>query len=240
MLSVSAVMMGKEEIIHPTLIWDDNDMVLIDTAYPGQSPLISAEIASLGLSIDKLTKIIITHQDLDHIGCLPNILSSCTEVEVFASSIEKPYIQGEKMLVKLTPEAIAEAVRSLPEEVPVEWKNAFRHMLEHPPKAAVNTTIEHGEQLPLCGGLEVILTPGHTPGHVSLYHHPSKTLIAADALIVKENELLGPDPRYCSDYELAKQSLKQLLNYNIQQIFCFHGGRYEGDCNERIAEIAQG
>ena len=33
-----------------------------------------------------------------------------------------------------------------------------------------------------CGGLEVIETPGHMPGHISLYLKDSKTLICGDAL----------------------------------------------------------
>jgi glyoxylase-like metal-dependent hydrolase (beta-lactamase superfamily II) len=64
-----------------------------------------------------------------------------------------------------------------------------------------------------------------------------RTLIAGDALIVEEGQLYGPDPRYCIDYELAQQSLAALLDYDIQQVICFHGGRYDGDGQRRIAEL---
>lgn len=238
MLTISADMMGRTETIHPTLLWDEDDMVLVDTTYPGQIPLLTAEVARAGLSFDRLSKVIITHQDLDHIGSLPAIAEQfAAQVEVMASPIEKPFIQGEQQLLKLTPEAIAEAVNSLPDNVPEQWRLGFKHTLENPPKSPVHATIKDKQHLPICGGIIVISTPGHTPGHISLYHEPSRTLIAADALIVEEGQLYGPDPRHCIDYELAQQSLAALLDYDVQQVICFHGGLYVGDGKQRIAEL---
>ncbi|MGQ3481549.1 MBL fold metallo-hydrolase [Paenibacillus sp. TY11] len=237
-LQVSANIMGNTESIYPTLMWDEDNMILVDTAYPGQLSLLHEAILGTGLAVHKLTSILITHQDLDHIGSLADVVRTCSSpVQVFASSIEKPYIQGEKQLIKLTPEAIAQAVSSLPESVPMEWKHAFRRTLENPPKAVVNSTIVAGEELPFCGGIVAIDTAGHTPGHLSFYHKPSQILIAGDALRTVSGELLAPDPQYCSDFNMAKESLKNLLPYDIKKVICFHGGLYEGNCNRRISEL---
>ncbi|MEC0234126.1 MBL fold metallo-hydrolase [Paenibacillus kribbensis] len=237
-LQVSSTIMGRTESIHPTLMWDEDNMILVDTTYPGQLSLLQEAILSTGFTIHKLTSILITHQDLDHIGSLADVIRACSSpVQVFASSIEKPYIQGEKQLIKLTPEAIAQAVNSLPESVSVEWRHAFQRTLENPPKAIVNSTIVAGEELPFCGGIVVIDTAGHTPGHLSFYHKASQTLIAGDALTVVNGELQEPDPQYCHDFNMAKESLKNLLPYDIKKVICFHGGLYEGSCNQRIAEI---
>ena len=46
----------------------------------------------------------------------------------------------------------------------------------------VDRIVEDGEELPFCGGITVIHTPGHTPGHICLYIGQNKTLIAGDAL----------------------------------------------------------
>ncbi|WDM22216.1 MBL fold metallo-hydrolase [Paenibacillus polymyxa] len=240
MLQVSANIMGSIESIHPTLMWDEDNMILVDTAYPGQLSLLHEAILGTGLAIHKLTFILITHQDLDHIGSLADIIrASSTPVQVLASSIEKPYIQGEKQLIKLTPEAIDQAVSAMPASVPVEWRHAFRRTLENPPKAIVNSTIVAGEELPFCGGIVVIDTAGHTPGHLSFYHKSSQTLIAGDALRVVSGKLLAPDPQYCCDFNMAKESLKNLLPYDIKKVICFHGGLYEGNCNQRISEICE-
>lgn len=129
---------------------------------------------------------------------------------------------------------------SLPENVPEEWRKAFRQVLENPPKSKVDKTVADGEELPYCGGIVVIHTPGHTPGHISLYHIQSKTLIAGDSMIVANRELLGPDPQYCIDADLAVNSLKKFVQYDIETVICYHGGLYKDNVNRRIAELANG
>jgi glyoxylase-like metal-dependent hydrolase (beta-lactamase superfamily II) len=241
MLEISATVMGKPDTIHPTLIWDRDTVILVDTGYPGQLPKIREAMEKAGVSFDKLSKVIISHQDLDHIGSLPVIVSeSSQKVEVLANEAEKPYIQGEKRLLKIKPEAIIQAMASLPPEVPEEWRTAFKAVLENPPKSNVDKTVADGEELPYCGGITVIGTPGHTPGHISLYHKQSRTLIAGDAMIVADGRLLGPDPQYTLDMNSAMKSLKKLTHYDIETVICYHGGFYKGNANRRIGELAEG
>ena len=120
-----------------------------------------------------------------------------------------------------------------------EWRDAFRRNLENPPKAPVNTILEDGQEIDRCGGIIVILTPGHTPGHMSLYHKKSKTLIAVDSMVVVEGVFQGPLPAYCSDYPLALQSLKKYAQFDIEKVLCYHGGLVTDNVNQRIAELAQ-
>ncbi|MCK9911855.1 hypothetical protein MXD81_22055, partial [Microbacteriaceae bacterium K1510] len=79
-------------------------------------------------------------------------------------------------------------LESLPEEV----RQKALELCENPPKAKVDRVLTDGEELPYCGGIRVIFTPGHTPGHISLYLQQSKTLVAADAMIVWDGVLRGP------------------------------------------------
>lgn len=203
-------------------------------------PLIAKAIEKAGIPIERLTSIILTHQDLDHIGSLPAILESASDkIEVLASEKEKPFIQGEQRLLKITPELVEKAVASLPADVPAERRNAIRAALENPPKAQVDRTLKDGEILPSCGGVEVIPMPGHTPGHISLYHRRSKTLIAGDALIVSNGVLLPSDPQFTLDMDAALNSLRKLGNYDIDTVICYHGGLYRGNANERIAELGR-
>jgi glyoxylase-like metal-dependent hydrolase (beta-lactamase superfamily II) len=239
MLEISATIMGKVNIIHPTLIWDKETTVLIDTGFPGQLSLIREAMINAGVSLEKLNKIIITHQDIDHIGSLPSILDeSSQQIEVLANEVEKPYIEGEKRSLRLTPEAIAKAEANLPENVPMELRKAFVARLENPPHALVDSIVTDGEDLPYCGGIHIINTPGHTPGHISLYHKPSKTLIAADALVVIDGQLQGPVPDHALDYQLALKSIRRLAAYDIENIICYHGGLFNNNCNHRISELA--
>ncbi|TCP52625.1 glyoxylase-like metal-dependent hydrolase (beta-lactamase superfamily II) [Tumebacillus sp. BK434] len=237
MLSISATMMGEVNTIHPTLVWDEENAILIDTGYPGQLSLLRAAMEEAGVPFEKLTRVVITHQDLDHIGSLPTILQEAAQpIEVLASPIEIPYMDGTKRPLKLTDEAVAQAEASLPPEVPAEWKQAFLSLLKNPPTAPVDTAIAHGAALPC--GLTVIDTPGHTPGHLSLYHAPSKTLIAADALVVEAGQLNGPSPLFTLDMETAIRSLQQFLPFDIDTVICYHGGAYTEQAKQRLAELA--
>ena len=48
-------------------------MAVIDTGFPGQIEDIQ-EMEKVGVSFDKLKVVILTHQDIDHIGSLPELL----------------------------------------------------------------------------------------------------------------------------------------------------------------------
>lgn len=239
MLEITAAMMGRSTTIYPTLLWDEQEVVLVDTGFPGQLPLFREALEKAGFPLETLTKIIATHQDIDHIGGLPDLLQSAPrKLDVLATEADKPYIQGEQMLIKVTPEAIARFVATLPADLPEEQRQALKHRMEHPPKAPVDTTLADGEGLPYGGGVLVIHTPGHTPGHLCLYHPESLTLIAGDALTVTGGELARPNPAVDFDRTLAGQSLTKLARYGIERVITYHGGLYRGPANERIAKLA--
>ena len=239
MLEIAATLLGRADVIYPTLFWDEERALLVDTGFPGQLPLFLAALEQAGVPYEKLAAIVITHQDIDHIGSLPNIIKEAPQhVEVFANAVEKPFIQGEQRLLKFTPEAVARVVSSLPPELAEQARTAFQRLLDNPPRANVDKTLGDGEVLPYCGGITVINTPGHTPGHICLYHQQSKTLIAGDALRVADGQLLGPSPQATLDMPLAMQSLKRLTQYDVETVICYHGGPYAAGANQRLAELA--
>ena len=49
MLEISANIMGTPTVINPTLIWDNDTVILIDTGYPGQLPQIREAIENAGV-----------------------------------------------------------------------------------------------------------------------------------------------------------------------------------------------
>lgn len=91
----------QEFVIHPILLWDDEMAVLIDTGFPGQIEDIQVEMEKVGVSFDKLKVVILTHQDIDHIGSLPELLQRCrSNIKVYAHELDKPYIEGDLPLLK--------------------------------------------------------------------------------------------------------------------------------------------
>lgn len=217
---------SEERRMNATLIWDDKNVILIDAGLPEQLENIREEVEKAGVSFDRINKIIITHHDLDHMGSLSSIVkNSKSEIEVLAHSGERPYIEGDKIGIKITPERLS----SMPEAM----KETIKQL-----KTKVNRIVKDEENLPYCGGIEVIYTPGHTPGHICLYLRKYKALVTGDAMNVVNNELIGPNPEYTFDMEQAMESLKKLTKYDIETVICYHGGVFTKGSNERIAKLA--
>ena len=226
-------LMGKCSVIHPTLIWNDTEAILVDTGVPGQFPMIKEAIENSGTAFNKLTKVILTHQDIDHVGSLREILEAVNyKIEVLAHEKEKPYIEGKKPPYKMTPERLAKMTESFPMEKRILFKT---YLTSH---YTVDKVINDEEFLPYCGGITVIFTPGHTPGHISLYHHHSKALITGDALVAANGVLKGPNPQVTPDMDTAFQSIKKFTNYDIETVICYHGGVIRKNVNEQIRKLA--
>ncbi|MBD7912261.1 MBL fold metallo-hydrolase [Clostridium cibarium] len=234
MLEINSNIMGMDSVINPTLIWDKDTIMLVDAGYPGQLSKIREEIEKTGIEFNKLNKVLLTHQDIDHIGSLSSILESLpNEVKVFAHIEEKAYINGEKVPVKLAELETklkngAEELKMIYEKLKTGFENC---------KVNIDKTLTDGEELQCCGGIIVIFTPGHTPGHISLYLKESKTLIAGDLLMVKSGKLVAFPDSINFDNNLNEKSLKKLLKYDIETVICYHGGIYKGKVNERIERI---
>lgn len=238
MLSITAPVMGRPDTVHPVVLWDDRDVVLVDTGFPGQIEQLRTEVNSYGADLNRLNRMIITHQDIDHIGNLQSLTeTSSSRIEVAAHELEKPYVQGDKRLLRFTDEAIA-GIDLMPVHVPESFRRGLKALMLHPPRAAVDRVIAGGERLPWCGGIVVIDTPGHTPGHISLYHEPSRTLIAGDALTVRNGELCGADIDTTLDRPTAQASIAKLSSFFIETVICYHGGLFHDHVMTRIAELA--
>ncbi|MHB1418401.1 MAG: MBL fold metallo-hydrolase [Bacillota bacterium] len=170
----------------------------------------------------------------DHLGGLPSILKELPgNVQVLAHEEEKPYIQGEKQPTKLA--QLEARLYSLPDEMKMLYqklKAGYKNCMVNVDKTLI--------ELPYCGGIQVIFTPGHTPGHICLYLKQSKILIAGDILFVEDGMLVKPPEFTNFDLDLSSRSLKKLTEYDIETVVCYHGGLYQDNTNQRIADLVNG
>jgi glyoxylase-like metal-dependent hydrolase (beta-lactamase superfamily II) len=242
MLELSATLMNGPGTLYPTMLWDQHDAVLVDAGLPDMAQQFLKAITQTGVPFEKLGRIIITHHDLDHIGSLGELQRSASRrIEVLSHPDEVPYIQGERPPIKLTPKMLAQMEAQM-KDMPEERRKGMRAMMESmgKQKLKVDRTLGDGEELPYCGGIQIIHTPGHTPGHICLYHNPSRTLIAGDALFV-DGRNLGPAPSFIhADVRMAMASIKKLTDYDIANVIAYHGGLFQDDPNKRLKEIVEG
>lgn len=214
---------GVQKSLFPTLVCHDQDLILVDCGYPGFLPLLENAIRTQGFSPAGLTHVVITHHDDDHMGALAELLDAYPHIQVLAGAEQAPYISGEKKSLRLRQ---AEALQpSLPPEAQA-WGLAFQQKLAAVRPARVDRALLPGEELPWCGGCQVLATPGHMPGHISLYFPQARTVITGDAAVVEDGALTVANPQYTLDMETARASLAMLLELPADTYHCFHGGTF--------------
>ena len=203
---------------YPTLLWDEQDVVLIDTGFPGELESIRGAMQKAGFAPEQLTKVILTHQDIDHIGSARLLRDA--GAQIMAYETEAPAIQGDEPLIK-----VADMEAHL-DELPAA-QQAFYHQLKDAMPSLVvpvDVLLSDGQELAICGGIQVIHTPGHTPGHISLLLSESNIAVCGDAANINEGKLVGANPGMTHDMTTAAQSYAKLAALDVAGYVCYHTG----------------
>ena len=202
-----------EGVIHPVVLQDDAHVVLIDCGYTGFLPAIEEAMLKSGISCEDLTHAFITHHDHDHMGALSALKKKYPHIQVVAGEHEEPYISGRLRSLRL---AQAEAMQlTLPKDQQA-FGITFCNILRNVEPVPVDLIVHGGETLDWVGGCTVVNTPGHTPGHISLYPHNENIMIAGDAAVVENDKLAIANPQFTLDMQDAEKSLEKLLEYNAK------------------------
>lgn len=199
------------------LIQDPDGLTLIDTGLARSGPrLVLKTIEQLGRQPADLKRILITHADPDHTGGAAE-LKAKTGAKLYASQIEAKAIEAGTISREMQGNAMMKGIFSLMGKVIMPLA-----------PAKVDEIIMHGQVLPVLGGLQVIATPGHTPGHVSFYAPAHHILIAGDSLNASSGTLkFTPAPVHWS-YEKGCESVKLEAVLGATSVCCGHGAVIEG------------
>jgi len=202
----------------------EEELTLIDTGFRNSPSYIINYINSLGRSVEDISLIIITHNHLDHAGGLAE-------------------------LKKLTRARIAAHKADLSErEDQLPYRKTVRRLLRIPPFSIfrplvyarlrdIDIPLEGGEVLSPLGGLEVIHTPGHTPGSISLFSPQRKLLIVGDALNNRYRDIRFPPKMVSISQAQAIDSIKNIARLDFD-ILCFgHGKPITGDASTRVRDL---
>jgi len=219
-LTIPASPNNKLQYLHPVVLQTKQQLILIDCGYAGTLKELEIAFTENHIALSQLTGILITHHDIDHLGALKELKDRLPALKVYATAIEKPYIEGSKKSLRL--QQAEESFDSMPAEYK-PWAAEFIHAHKAIAPVEVNDTVPYGVW-PLLPAVEIIHTPGHMPGHISFYIDETKTLIAADAVVI-ENDLLNiANPQFTLNMEDALNSVEKLATYPAQQLICYHGG----------------
>ncbi len=200
-------------MIANTYVLEDTDgLTIIDAGLPRSDKKILAYVASLGKSARDVKRIIITHADFDHIGGFA-ALQKATGARTYASQLEANAIaKGES----------SRQIRASGFSVRRFLVSLLSPLIKAKP-VQVDEIIAEGQTIPVLGGLLVLETPGHTPGHVSLFAPSVGVLFCGDSIVADEKGLHGSRPGITWDETKARASERKQAELGAQIVCSGHG-----------------
>ena len=220
-LVIKAPFGDTENIIYPTLLWDEKNIVFVDCGFIGSLPTLEKELALYGLTVKQLTGLVLTHHDHDHMGSAAALKRVNTNLKIYSSYKEAPYISAQYKPLRL--KQAEEMQETLPPEQQ-DFGRAFCDMLRRVEPVLVDEYLLDNEKMDWCGGCRIIATPGHTPGHISLLIEKDSIIITGDAMALEEGRPVIANPQFTLDLNQAEGSMNKLLSLKANAYYCYHGG----------------
>jgi len=138
------------------LVVEEDGLTLVDSTMSSPADAVAAFVKELGKA---LRRIALTHAHGDHVGGVAGVRQRFPGVEVSIGERDAPILAGDKTLLPAEPQTEVKGFF-----VKVDWKP--------------DRLLKPGDRV---GSLEVIASPGHTPGHIAFLDTRDRALIAGDA-----------------------------------------------------------
>ena len=231
-LNIKHTINGEDVTFFPTLLRNDEEIYLVDCGYDETFEEFIVELKKHNIFIDQVNGIIISHDDIDHIGGLGKFKDNNPHIKIYCGALEEQSISG-----KIKSERLLQAEKSLKDLTGEDkhWALGFIKSLKNIRRYKIDKTLCEGD---LIGeGIEIIDTPGHTKGHISLYSHLHRTLIANDAIVIENGDFEIANPSYTLDIQAAIKSVQKIRNLKPNKVICYHGGIIEKDIEEKLDKL---
>jgi len=208
-------------------IEDPDGLTIVDTGLSFTPKRIIKQIAELGYKPEDIKRILITHAHPDHIGGLRE-LQAMTGAAVYVSEGERAVVEDE-----------APIVRPPADKMPLIFK-----IIRIPSSTFKPTTVARvlhdGDVLEeVMGGLQVVYTPGHAPGHIAFWQPEKRVLFCGDVMMsLRRNKLRLPIRMVTVDMEQDKASIRRVAELDARVLCLGHGKPIGRDTASIIKEFA--
>jgi glyoxylase-like metal-dependent hydrolase (beta-lactamase superfamily II) len=206
-----------------------NKWVLVDTGLKTSAGKIHKVAGHLFWPDSKPAAIILTHAHFDHVGSLRK-LADKWDVPIYAHSLERPYLTG---------------VSSYPPPDPTVGGGLMSLLSFIYPKGPIDVSdrllaLPDDGTIPELPEWRYYHTPGHAPGHISLFRQRDRLLLAGDAFVTTNQEsaisvllqkrkMHGPPKYFTYNWISAERSVKTLADLEPEIAATGHGSPMAGE-----------
>ncbi len=201
------------------IVVNANDLMIVDTGMPGQLNKILDYIKVLGKDPSNVSKIVLTHCHVDHMGNVFE-LKKVTNAKVYVHEKDAPYVSGKEKVP--SPKGLAGAAFKVASPF---FKVKY---LEPDVLLKENDIID---------GFVVIHNPGHTPGSISLYSKDKNLIFVGDELRFIDGKLEGPPEQFTPDMDSAVKTMKKLTEIDYDVMLSGHGNPLKPNASEKVKDF---
>jgi glyoxylase-like metal-dependent hydrolase (beta-lactamase superfamily II) len=220
----------KDVFVNYFVIQDLNSetWILVDAGLKWSAPGIKEMAEYLFDKESKPTAIILTHGHFDHVGSVEKLADEW-DVPVYAHHLEIPYLTGQSDYPPPDPTVGGGLMATMSFIYPKRPINIWRHIKVLPADGKIPSMPEW----------KYIHTPGHSPGHISLFRETDSVLIAGDAFVTTRQEsamsvmmqtkvISGPPKYFTYDWHASENSVKTLAALHPKTAATGHGKPMRG------------
>lgn len=198
----------------------DGSITLVDCGTKRAPKQVVAALAALGKHPQDVRRIVMTHAHNDHAGGAAAMLRESSATGVHAHQDDAGFL----------------AAGSRPPLDPTVTAGRIFGRLSAGgfTPVSVAATLVDGQVLDIAGGLTVVHTPGHTPGHISLLHPSSGVLITGDSLFNMNARMRWSYAAFCTSATAARQTAMRLADLDYRTAAFTHGPQIDDTGREAI------
>lgn len=218
----------------------DDSWVLLDAGLSTSYNKIKDTAAQLfGANVPPVG-IILTHGHFDHVGALTRLAREW-DVPVYAHQLEFPYLTGKSDYPPADSSVgggLMSCLAGLYPNSPIDLSGRVK-------------PLSNGQQVEILTEWQYFHTPGHSPGHISLWRAKDRVLLAGDAFVTTKQEsafavmvqakvLSGPPKYFTCDWGLAGKSVQILADLEPDVVATGHGLPLSGEkMRNDLSELAR-
>jgi len=212
---------GSSAINSFAVLDDDGTLALIDTGLKGAPKRLLAALSLIGKRPADVSQILLTHAHSDHVGGAA-AMHEHTGAPVHIGEHDAAFLRDGKR-------PPLDATRPL--------GKVFSYFGTKLPSCDVDGTLKEGDVVPVGGGIRVLHTPGHSPGHCSFLLERSGVLITGDSIFNWRNKIAYSFAAFCSNFALSKDTAERLGEVDYEVAAFTHGPEISQNARSAVRQF---